>query len=91
MGSISAFKLLSVADNVEWILAVELLTSAQALDFRGTVAPGEGVAITHQALRNEIKHAEKDYEVRNDLDRCAQILRNGDLLSAVEAKLGALN
>lgn len=91
MGSISAFKLLSVIDNVERILAVELLTSAQALDFRGSLAPGEGVAITHQALRSEIRHAEKDYEVRNDLDRCAEILRNGDLLHAVESKLGALN
>jgi len=91
MGSISAFKLLSVVDNVERILAVELLTSAQALDFRGSVAPGDGVAITHQALRKEIKHADKDYEVRNDLDRCAQILRDGDLLHAVEDKLGALN
>lgn len=91
MGSISAFKLLSVIDNVERIFAVELLTSAQALDFRGSLAPGEGVAITHQALRSEIRHAEKDYEVRNDLDRCAEILRNGDLLHAVESKLGALN
>jgi len=91
MGAISALKLLSVLHNVEQVLAVELLTSAQALDFRGSVAPGLGVALAHQALRKEIKHAVRDYEVKGDLDRCADMLRTGALLSAVESKLGPLN
>jgi histidine ammonia-lyase len=91
MGSISAFKLLAVLRNVERVLAVELLTSAQALDFRKAFTPGHGVAIAHQSLRKEIEHAVKDYEVRNDLDLCVEILRNGTLLKAVEDKLGHLN
>jgi histidine ammonia-lyase len=91
MGSISAFKLLAVLKNVEHVMAVELLTSAQALDFRSTLSPGRGVALAHQTLRKEIKHAVKDYEVRNDLDQCAEILRNGSLLKAVEDQLGQLN
>ena len=32
----------------------------------------------------------KDYEVRNDLDQCVEILRNGALLYAVENQLGPL-
>ena len=91
MGSISAFKLLAVLHNVERVLAVELLTSAQALDFRSSLSPGLGVALAHQALRNEIKHAVKDYEVRGDLDRCADMLRTGALLEAVESELGPLD
>jgi histidine ammonia-lyase len=91
MGSISAFKLLSVLRNVERILAVELLTSAQALDFRCALSPGRGVAIAHKTLRKEIRHAEQDYEVRNDLDQCAEILRSGALLKCVENELGPLS
>ena len=91
MGSISAFKLLNVLHNVEFILAVELLTSAQALDFRGSLLPGRGVALAHKALRREIRHAEQDYEVRNDLDQCAEILRNGALLKVVEDEIGSLS
>jgi histidine ammonia-lyase len=90
MGSISAFKLLAVLRNVERVLAVELLTSAQALDFRGALSPGHGVALAHKTLRSEIEHAEKDYEVRNDLDQCADILRSGALLEAVEEGSGPL-
>lgn len=91
MGSISAFKLLEVLRNVERVLAVELLTSAQALDFRSSLAPGHGVRLAHDALRREIKHAVKDYEVRNDLDQCVEISRSGALLKAVENELGPLS
>ena len=90
MGSISAFKLLGVLKNVERVLAVELLTASQALDFRHALSPGYGVSLAHKALRQEIKHAVKDYEVKNDLDQCIDMLRNGSLLKVVEDELGVL-
>src|SRR5699024_11375798 len=43
MGSISALKLLEVFHNVEQVLAIELFTAAQALDFREPLRPGKGV------------------------------------------------
>ncbi len=73
MGSISALKLFSVLRNVERVLAVEFLTAAQALDFRAPLKPGEGVRVAHELLRKQIGHAHHDYEVRNDLDACADI------------------
>ncbi len=90
MGSISAIKLLSVLHNVERVLAVEFLTAGQALDFRAPLKPGFGVMVAHQLLRKRIGHANRDYEVRNDLDSCAAILRKGELLDAVEAGTGEL-
>jgi len=91
MGSISAIKLLTVLRNVEHVLAVEFLTAAQALDFRAPLKPGHGVLLAHQLLRDQISHANQDYEVRNDLDTCADILRRGELLSTVEADIGSLS
>jgi len=90
MGSISALKLLSVLHNVERVLAVEFLSAAQALDFRAPLNPGKGVLIAHDLLRSQIGHAQQDYEVHNDLDVCAHILRRGELASAVEAEIGSL-
>ncbi len=90
MGSISALKLLSVLRNVECVLAVEFLTAAQALDFRAPLKPGEGVLVAHELLRGQIPHADRDYEVRNDLDLCADLLRRGELVSGVESKIGPL-
>jgi len=91
MGSISALKLLSVLRNVERVLAVEFLTAAQALDFRAPLNPGKGILLAHELLRSRIKHADQDYEVRNDLDICADILRSGELARAVENDIGALH
>lgn len=90
MGSISALKLLSVLRNVERVLAVEFLTAAQALDFRAPLKPGHGVLVAHELLRGQIRHAHRDYEVRNDLETCTNILRRGELATAVEAVTGPL-
>jgi histidine ammonia-lyase len=90
MGSISALKLLMVLHNVERVLAVELLTAAQALDFRSPLKPGKGVLLAHDLLRDRIGHAHRDYEVRNDLDLCADILRRGELMAGVENGIGPL-
>jgi histidine ammonia-lyase len=90
MGSISALKLLGVLRNVERVLAVEMLTAAQALDFRAPLKPGRGVQLAHEAVREQVGHAEEDYEVRNDLDLCAALLREGRLTHAVESEIGQL-
>ncbi len=81
MGSISALKLLQVLQNTEWALAVELLTSAQALDFRLPLKPGAHVAHAHARMREHIQHADSDYEVGSDIELCAQLLREGALLA----------
>ena len=91
MGSISALKLLSVLHNVERVLAVEFLTAAQALDFRAPRKPGRGVHVAHGMLRARIGHADRDYEVRNDLDVCTELLRSGELADTVQASIGALD
>ena len=90
MGSISALKLLHVLRNVERVLAVEFLTAAQALDFRAPLKPGRGVLVAHEMLRGHITHANRDYEVRNDLDVCADLLRRGELCEAVMGATGSL-
>jgi histidine ammonia-lyase len=91
MGSIGALKLLSVLRNTEQVLAVELLTAAQALDFRRPLKPGRGVELAHAALRETVTHAEQDYEVGADIERCASMLRDSSLVAAVEAEIGGLN
>jgi histidine ammonia-lyase len=90
MGATGAIKLLSVLHNVEYVLAVELLSASQALDFRHPLKPGYGVLTAHQFLRERIPHADRDYEVRNDLEICVGLLRKGELTNEVESKSGAL-
>jgi histidine ammonia-lyase len=83
MGSISAVKLLDVLGNVETVLGIELFTAAQALDYRKALKPGRGVDGAHKFVRSIVPHAEVDYQFRNDLSRCADMVRDATLLGAL--------
>ena len=64
MGGISATKLREVLRNVERVLAIELFTVAQALDYRKPLRPGRGVGTAHDAIRERVPHREADHTLR---------------------------
>ncbi len=85
MGSIAAIKMLQVFENVEVILAIELLTAAQALDFRKPHKPGRGVLAAHDYLRSVIPHMEEDRYMRDEIDEGVAMLRETEMIDKVEA------
>jgi histidine ammonia-lyase len=85
MGSIAALKLLSVFENVEQVLAIELITAAQALDYRAPLRPGLGVAEAHRVIRSRIPHHEHDYYFQDDLHVMLQLVQSKTLLEPIEA------
>lgn len=87
MGSISALKLLEVYNNVEQVLAIELFTAAQALDFRQPLKPGKGVDIAHKQIRSVIPHASADHYFKDDINKAVELLQSRRLLATVEEKL----
>lgn len=90
MGSISALKLLQVFDHVETILAIELMTAAQALDFRKPLKPGKGVLAAHDYLRSQIPHLEEDRYMRDEIDRGKVLLKQKQLRKHAESASGKL-
>jgi histidine ammonia-lyase len=82
MGSVSAVKLLMVLKNVETVLAIELLTAAQALDYRLPLRPGRGVESAHRRIRGVTQHREADYLFQDDLRRVAELTEGRALLDA---------
>ncbi|MDX1617761.1 MAG: histidine ammonia-lyase [Balneolaceae bacterium] len=91
MGSISALKLLEVYLNVEQVLAIELFTAAQALDFRKPLKPGKGVEIAHECVRSVIPHASTDHYFKDDINKAVERLQNRSMVEMVEEELGVLN
>jgi histidine ammonia-lyase len=85
MGSVSAVKLLMVLKNVETVLAIELLTAAQALDYRLPLRPGRGVEAAHRCIRNVTQHREADYLFQDDLRRVAELTEGRAFLDAAFA------
>jgi histidine ammonia-lyase len=90
MGSIAAHKLLEVFRNVEQVLAIELITSAQALDFREPLKPGDGVVASHKLIRQHIPHLYEDSSFINLISSALSLIQSGKLVAAVEAECGVL-
>lgn len=72
MGSISGRKLHQVIDNLEYILAIELLYAAQAVDFRRPLKSGPILEAVHAFVRETVSFATKDRIFANDI----QLLHN---------------
>ena len=90
MGSIGATQLLDVLDNVQHVLAIELLTAAQALDYRRPLRPGRGVEVAHERIRHHIPHREEDYLFEDEIDTSLALVRDSELLDAVADALEPL-
>ncbi len=90
MGAWGAIKALQVAENVERVLAVEAITSAQALDFRRPFRAGRGVEAAHREIRRRIAFREHDGLFEADLAAAVELVIGGAVLRAVEAEAGAI-
>src|SRR5688572_23624699 len=59
MGMTSATKLRSVVKLAEMTTAIELMTAAQALDYRAPLAPGRGVKQAYEIVRKQVRPVTK--------------------------------
>ncbi|MBT8179107.1 MAG: aromatic amino acid lyase, partial [Eudoraea sp.] len=84
MGSISARKALQVLENVEKILAIELLTAAQAFEYRKPLKSGKLLEQVHKAVRQRVKFAEKDRVFSEDIEKGILMIRNKVIIHIVE-------
>ncbi|MEX0719327.1 MAG: histidine ammonia-lyase [Balneolaceae bacterium] len=84
MGSIGALKLLNVFKNVEQVLAIELFTAAQALDFREPLKPGKGVEMAHTYIRQQIPHAKEDHFFKDEINKAVELLSDEKIADGLE-------
>ena len=83
MGSIAARHARTVLEGVERIVAIELLLATQALDLRldllPEAAPGVGVGVARQRIRDRVMHLDADREPGPDLAAATAIVHAGEL------------
>jgi histidine ammonia-lyase len=77
MGSISGRKALHILNNVEKILAIELLTAAQAFEFRKPLKSGILLDNVHQFLRTKVPFADQDRVFADDIEIALTIIQSG--------------
>jgi histidine ammonia-lyase len=90
MAFTAALKTKQILDNAWYVVAIELMAAAQAVEFRKPLKLGRGTSVAYNVIRKHVAKLEEDRPVQYDINRLAEVLRSGELLDAVEAEIGPL-
>ncbi|PKV50941.1 histidine ammonia-lyase [Aquimarina sp. MAR_2010_214] len=81
MGSIGGRKALRVIENLEKILAIELLTAAQAFEFRKPLKSGIILDEIHKKVREAVSFADKDRVFADDIEKGIKIIKEKTIIT----------
>lgn len=83
MGSISGRKLNRVLDNLEFILAIELLSACQAIEFRRPLKSSALLEFAHGYVRDHVSFASEDRIFADDINKVAGIIKDFSFVEKV--------
>jgi histidine ammonia-lyase len=77
MGMTAALKLRQIVENVEQVLAIEILCAAQGLDYRKPLKPGKQIQGMVTAIREIVPRLEADRPPATDIHHLIRAIRDG--------------
>lgn len=87
MGSISGRKLNQVLENLEYILAIELLSACQAIEFRRPLKSSAVLEVAHDYVRQFVSFAEEDRIFADDINAIRRIISDFSFVNKVHCAL----
>lgn len=93
MGATAVRQVAQILQHVETIVAIELLSAAQGIDFRremmgGERALGAGTAVAYRLIRQHVPFLEEDTVLSNHIEALRQLVAAGKIKEAVEQVVG---
>merc|ERR1719495_1287511 len=85
MGGFAARKVLEICDNVQTILAVELLCACQAIDLLRPLKSTKPLELLHAKVREVVPMWEEDRYMKPDIDAVNKLLREDKLWDCVKS------
>lgn len=79
MGSIAAQKALRIVENLQTVLAVELLCAAQAIDFHRPLKTSPALEGVMVAIRKHVPFAETDRILYDDIQAVRAVIESGEI------------
>lgn len=85
MGSISGRKLNTILDNLEFILAIELLSASQAIEFRRPLKSSKLLEAAHSLVREKVAFATEDRVFASDVAEIKELIASFSFVAEVNA------
>jgi histidine ammonia-lyase len=87
MGTIAARKAWGIADNVEKVVAIEMITACQGLEFI-SFKSSPAIEQVRAVLRQVVPPLDKDRSMSKDIDLVAAMISKGAFVEAAESRCG---
>jgi histidine ammonia-lyase len=91
MGPGAAHKSTSILENCQYVVAIELLTAAQAVHLRGDASLGRGTRKVYRAIRREVRPLTQDRSSHDDIERIFELVRKGQFSDIVKQLVKSSN
>jgi histidine ammonia-lyase len=93
MGTIAIRQCREILNNVEHVIAIEMLCAAQAYDLlteNNPLKAGKGTREAYKIIREKIPYLDKDRVLSKDIDAMVSLLRSEAIVKGVEEAVGEL-
>lgn len=90
MGTIAARKARDIIFNAQNVIAIELLSAAQAIDFGDASKLGRGTREAYKVVRSQVSKIEEDRVMNVDFNKIYDIIKSNQIVKEVEKVLGDL-
>jgi histidine ammonia-lyase len=80
MGGWAVSKAREICKNTEYVIAIEILCAAQALDFREPLPKKSRIAKIHEIVRSRVAHFEQSRVLAEDIEEVYGLVHNGRLV-----------
>jgi len=77
MGMTGAVKLRAIVDLAEMLVAIELISAAEGLEYRKPLEPGLGVRQAYERVRQHVARLTSDRAMSSDIETIAVMIREG--------------
>lgn len=90
MGTTGARQCAAILENARWVIAIEILNAAQALEFHQPLSSSPAIAAARSLIRSLVPPLDADRIMTGDLAAIRQMLVDGRLRDSVEEVSGRL-
>ena len=90
MGSIASRKCYQILRNVQAVIAIEMLTASQGIEFLKPLHCGKGTTAAYNEIRTYVPALNEDRVLHNDIAKVLNLIKEEKILNSVEkvVKLG---
>ncbi len=90
MSPSAALKAKRILENTRHVIAIELLSATQALEFRDRTKCGQGTQAAYMKIRETVPKVTEDRPLADDINSIGRLISDNSILQAVESRIGTL-